>query len=306
MDKQKKFLGKTMSVSQFGSLVDKMLKGLSKKDIFISTPIFLYIKWVGVLVLWLFLANLFGTIKLESNYSDTWFFSILFLFITPFVIYLFIRCFKTSHLYSPRRKAFFASRLYQLASVIVGHEKHVVVEQYGKRKYLAISSETTNNTKFIASYRMNLLINQGGIILGGPAKIPTKLSEKTFYFLLECNSVFPDSFIEFDCRNRKVPLVSFSSNITSSDREINQNELIKNLQEILKGTAVKGEAEIKENKLKCSLFDTVKSIDPVSGRVLFKKISAKKKSPEAEAAIVNVADLVELLSTGKILGGLRT
>ncbi len=288
-----------MNIKDFDQQIARWEQGMGKWDRFKSSPVYLLLLEVLVFVLCIFLFTIFNTLAIDGVISNRQLSLFLGFVIFPLPIYLGIRFFRGFHLNNPKRKLFFSKRLAALARTLLTDDAIFELNARGN-KPLELSGLLPDVGPFKAKYTMDLMVNQGGIILGGPAKIPGKLKDSTFYWLLSCGTVLPDMNLSFDNRGGIPEKVRFAK--IQEKVAFTKEEFLVKLEAIMKKTVLKGELRIHDKQLSLYLFDNVKSIDPLSGEPVFKH-SASKKSNEETRSFENLYRLLHLFSKGSVPNG---
>jgi len=285
-----------MNSNGFCQQIALMEQEMSTWDRFKSRPVYLLLREILVFVIFLFLFGISDSLAKDGIIGEQQF-TLFFAFVLlPLPLYLAVRFFRDFHLNNPRRKIFFSKRLAALAGMVL--EKDASIEFYSaKRKPVEFSSSLPVLGPFKAKYTMDLMANQGGIILGGPAKLPGKMKDTTFYWLLSCETVLPDMNVSFN--NRGGALEKLSMNKIQANPDFAKEEFLSELKTVMKKTILKGELRILKKQLYLYLYDNVKSIHPLSGDPLFNH-NASKKSKAENRAFENIFDLLHLFSKGTL------
>ncbi len=288
-----------MNAVGFSQHITRREQEMGKWDRFKSRPMYLLLRELFVFVIALFLFMVTDSLSRADVIGQRQFSLLLGFVVFGLPLYLAIRFFRDFHLNNPKRKIFFSKRLAALASTLLPSGTSLELNEK-RKKPLTFSSVLPVIGAFKAQYTMDLLANQGGIILGGPAKMPGKMKDTTFYWLLSCGTILPDMDVSFSNRGgipEKVRLNKIQEKVVFA-----QEEFLMKLKALLKKTVLKGELRILDKQLYLYLYDNVKSIEPLSGDPVFNH-SASKKSNIEMRSFENIYKLLHLFAKGVIPTG---
>lgn len=285
-----------MNYKSFCQHIARMEQEMSTWDRFKSSPVYLFIRELSVFALCIVMAGVSISFSKDGLIGEQQL-KLFFLFVLfPVPLYLAIRFFRDFHLNNPKRKIFFSKRLAALASTLL--DANTSVEFYfSKRKPVEFSSDSPTIGPLKAQYTMGLLTNQGGVIPGETAKLPTKLKDTTFYWLLSCETTLPDMHVSFNNREgapEKLCLNKIQKNVPFA-----KAEFLSELEIIIHKTILRGELRIRNKHLKLHLYDNVKSIHSLSDYPLCNRTTSNK-SDAHNRSFENLYQLLHLFSKGTV------
>ncbi len=263
------------------------LQNLSGKDRFFSSPIWLYIRWIGCFLLLFFLISLVIQFRLKG-----WKFFVALIIITGIVGYLGFKVYVNNHLKSPLRKAFFKVRL----SLLLTELNSIIDKKLITNLSNPMKVKFTKGGEGSISYSMNIWAAQK-VIPGTPITIP-RGTGTLFYWEIIGKTNYPDAYIVFGSvkRLKNETKVEFFSGLGGKRISVRDEQLLSlsdKLKKLLPDYFLMGKIEIKNRQFRLILYDNAIAIHPATGEVILG--GNRKSSVIDNMATKGACTIVEIL-----------